>query len=149
VSGSTGLTGAADATLILTRREQDGGVVLYGRGRDLEEVEIGMEFDPVTCRWRDLGDPAKAFAPETRSAIIAAVEAGHQTPAAIREFAGLDHELVKKTLQRMARAGDLRKTARGHYEMASDPLSPQSPCPRSDDHRSSAGDKGTEGTGGY
>jgi RecA-family ATPase len=56
VSGSTGLTGAADSTLILTRREGDGGCILYGRGRDLEEFEIAMEFDKATCRWRDLGD---------------------------------------------------------------------------------------------
>ena len=35
VSGSTGLTGAADTTLILTKRTEDGGCVLYGRGRDL------------------------------------------------------------------------------------------------------------------
>ncbi|MCH8167159.1 MAG: AAA family ATPase [Proteobacteria bacterium] len=66
VSGSTGLTGAADTTLILTRRDSDSGVILYGRGRDLEEFETGLEFDAMACRWRDLGDPAEAFANDTR-----------------------------------------------------------------------------------
>jgi hypothetical protein len=129
VSGSTGLTGAADSTLILTKRESDSGVILYGRGRDLEEFERGLEFDPDTCRWRDLGDPVEAFASDTRQAILAAIRAGNYTPAKIRDYTDVDHELVKKTLQRMARSGDLRRTGRGEYEMVSDPLSPVSPCP--------------------
>ena len=129
VSGSTGLTGAADTTLILTRRESDGGCILYGRGRDLEEFEIGLEFDAPTCRWRDLGDPVEAFASDTRSAIFEAIRAGHNTPAKIRDFTNLDHELVKKTLQRMARSGDLKKESRGAYAAPIDPLSPVSPCP--------------------
>lgn len=37
VSGTTGLTGAVDTVLVLTR---DGnGTTLHGRGRDIEEVE--------------------------------------------------------------------------------------------------------------
>ena len=50
VSGSTGLTGAADTTLILTRRGV--GCILYGRGRDLEEFETGLEFDGEVLRMR-------------------------------------------------------------------------------------------------
>jgi hypothetical protein len=37
VSGTTGLTGAADTVLVLSRSSQ--GTVLYGRGRDIEEIE--------------------------------------------------------------------------------------------------------------
>ena len=129
VSGSTGLTGAADSTLILTRRESEGGVVLYGRGRDLEEFERGLEFDQETCRWRDLGDPVEAFASDTRQAIFAAIRAGNQTPTKIQGFTDVDYELVKKTLQRMARSGDLQKDGRGTYSIPLDPLSPVSPCP--------------------
>ncbi len=142
VSGSTGLTGAADTTLILTRRDSDSGVILYGRGRDLEEFERGLEFDAMTCRWRDLGDPVEAFTSDTRQAIFEAIRAGHNTPAKIRDFTDIDHELVKKTLQRMARSGDLKKERRGTYTVPLDPLSHVSPCPRSDPN----GDTGTEGT---
>ena len=128
VSGSTGLTGAADATLILTRRDVDGGVILYGRGRDLEEFERGLEFDAVTCRWRDLGDPVEAFAGDTRAAIFAAIRDDKQTPSDIAAHAELDHETVKKALQRMARSGDLNRRARGIYEIPQDPLSTPSPA---------------------
>ncbi len=129
VSGSTGLTGCADTTLILTRRDSDNGVILFGRGRDLEEFETGLEFDTFACRWRDLGDPVEAFASDTKAAIFTAIRAGHNTPAKIRDFADIDHELVKKTLQRMARSGDLKKESRGTYAVPIDPLSLVSPCP--------------------
>ncbi|MDH3668009.1 MAG: helicase RepA family protein [Paracoccaceae bacterium] len=141
VSGSTGLTGAADTTLVLNNRQADGGCILYGRGRDLEEFETGLDFDTEACRWNDVGDPIEAFASETRAAILDAVHAGCQTPAKVRDHTGLDHELVKKTMQRME-GSELKKTGRGIYAASHDPLSPVSPCPRSDAN----GDKGTEGT---
>jgi hypothetical protein len=37
VAGSTGITGAADTFRVLPRNSQ--GVTLYGRGRDVEEIE--------------------------------------------------------------------------------------------------------------
>ena len=51
VSGTTGLTGCADAVLVLNRDSQ--GTTLYGRGRDIEEIETAMAFDkdfvPLGC----------------------------------------------------------------------------------------------------
>src|SRR5215208_5437111 len=44
VSGTTGLTGAVDTVLVLYRTGQ--GTILYGRGRDIEEVEKAATFDP-------------------------------------------------------------------------------------------------------
>jgi len=124
VSGSTGLTGAADSTLILTRREADGGAVLLGRGRDLEDFERGLEFDKPTCRWRDVGDPVEAFASDTRQAIFTAIKAGKHTPGAIAEAADITDDNARQTLRRMVRAGDITKEARGLYYMKSDPLTP-------------------------
>ena len=50
VSGTLGFTGAADTVLVLNRDGQ--GVTLYGRGRDIEEIESAMRFEPDLCRWR-------------------------------------------------------------------------------------------------
>lgn len=126
VSGSTGLTGAADTTLILTRREGEGGCILYGRGRDVEEFETGLEFDPLHCRWRDVGDPVEAFASDTRAAIFAAIRQGHTAPGQIARETGLSDANVRQTLGRMVKAGDLRKDGRGLYSIPSDPLDPPS-----------------------
>ena len=128
VSGSTGLTGAADTTLILTRRDSDSGVILYGCGRDLEEFEVGLEFDPHTCRWRDLGDPVEAFASDTRTAIFEAVRAGKTAAKAIISETGINADNVYQTLRRMVRVGDLKNDGRGTYSRPLDPLSEVSEC---------------------
>ena len=121
VSGSTGLTGAADATLVLNKTSE--GTVLYGRGRDLAEFECAMSFDPGSCRWSDLGRPCDVFGSETRQAIRDALKAGKITPKDIAEHGGLDYDLCAKTLQRMADGDEVEKGGRGHYRLRPDPLS--------------------------
>src|SRR5205823_3388465 len=54
VSGTNGLTGAADTILVL--RRQAGNVTLHARGRDIEEKETACRFDKNTCRWTLLGE---------------------------------------------------------------------------------------------
>ena len=50
LSGTNGLAGAADGTLILMRnKRQDGTATLYATGRDIEDVEEELEF--TDCRW--------------------------------------------------------------------------------------------------
>ena len=49
LSGTNGLTGAADGTLILMRKRRDGTATLYATGRDIEDVEEELEF--ADCRW--------------------------------------------------------------------------------------------------
>ena len=43
VSSTTGFTGAADSILVLAKGSQ--GPTLYGRGRDIEEIETALRFD--------------------------------------------------------------------------------------------------------
>lgn len=51
VSGTTGLSGAADTILVLKQE------LMEGRGRDLEEdVAYDMVFDRESCRWQIVGD---------------------------------------------------------------------------------------------
>src|SRR5262249_52150943 len=51
ISGTLGLTGAVDSMLVL-KRDNYGGYVLHGKGRDLIEVEKAMEFDRNAGIWR-------------------------------------------------------------------------------------------------
>jgi RecA-family ATPase len=60
LSGSTGLPGTADSTFVLARDSQ--GVTLYGRGRDIEEVERALSFDKLTGQWLILGEAATCAA---------------------------------------------------------------------------------------
>lgn len=51
VSGSTGLTGAADTTLVLRRGRGDSSAVLHVTGRDVEESEYALTYDALTGTW--------------------------------------------------------------------------------------------------
>ncbi|GAA4831666.1 hypothetical protein GCM10023221_04360 [Luteimicrobium xylanilyticum] len=51
VSGSTGLTGAADTTLVLRRARGEHGASLHITGRDVEENEYALTFAPETGTW--------------------------------------------------------------------------------------------------
>src|SRR5208283_4584242 len=60
ISGSTGITGAADTIMILdkpSRSEPTG--TLFISGRDIEESKGAVRFDRETGLWRWLGDDAE------------------------------------------------------------------------------------------
>lgn len=114
-SGTNGLTGAADTTLVLSR--DTNGAVLAGRGRDVEELELALDFDPDTCRWESLGRPADVRRSDERAAILEAV-AGASGPLSPQEIAfvtGQSSGNIRRLLGKMVMAGELRKEGRGKY----------------------------------
>jgi RecA-family ATPase len=56
VSGTLGLTAAADTIIVIERQSQ--GTVFDIRGRDLEAHTLAVEFNKTSCRWTILGDAA-------------------------------------------------------------------------------------------
>ncbi len=56
VLGSTGLTASADMVLALYTEQGKKGATLKGRGRDLDDVDEALQFDPLTCAWQSLGE---------------------------------------------------------------------------------------------
>ncbi len=57
ISGSTGLTGAADQVLSLKRDRRSSGATLTVTARDLETFQITLTFDGERGAWRYEGDP--------------------------------------------------------------------------------------------
>jgi hypothetical protein len=116
VSGTLGLSGAADTVLILDRDGQ--GATLYGRGRDIEEIETAVQFGRETCRWQILGAAADVRRTDERSAIIEALrEAGEPMSATdIAAAIGVPGNNVRQLLFKMAKAGDVTKAKRGRYQ---------------------------------
>jgi hypothetical protein len=57
VSGTGGLSGAADGTVLLVP-DESGNLGLYGRGRDFPEFEIPVSFNPDCCVWEECETPA-------------------------------------------------------------------------------------------
>ena len=135
VSGTLGLSGAADTVLVLDR---DGnGATLYGRGRDIEEVETAVEFNRQTCRWRILGEAAEVHRSDERSQILKALqEAGDwMSPTDIADAAQMPTQNVRQLLVSMTKAGTVRKLKRGRY------IHPDhEPTPDHNDHEITNGD---------
>jgi AAA domain/Transcriptional regulator, AbiEi antitoxin len=118
VSGTLGLTGAADTILIMKR--QAGAVGLYVRGRDIEEVEKAVQFNKATCRWTILGEAAEVFRSVERNRVIAALEESGEALSVteIMAAAGIKSRgAADMLLSRMVRDGVLRKVSRGKYEL--------------------------------
>jgi hypothetical protein len=119
VSGSLGITGAADTILILKR--QSSGVTLYVRGRDIEESEKALQFDKVSCRWAVLGDAADVHRSDERKRILEVLtdSAEPLAPKGIQVATGMDRNAIDQLLFKMVRDGEVTKTARGRYSAPS------------------------------
>lgn len=107
VSGTTGLTGAADSILILRKEAAQADAVLYGRGRDLPVFEKALRFDGTRGLWAVLGD-ADEYRVTTLETRILKELAKIETPASPQEIAAMiggATASVKVVLYRMARVG--------------------------------------------
>ena len=127
VSGTLGLTGAADTILILRRHA--GSVLLHVRGRDVEESETPLQFNKETCRWTMLGaEAAKDAISSERRQIIDALTgfkpANEMDGMSVAEIMAAtertDRNAVDQILFKMARDGDIRRVKRGVYALPQD-----------------------------
>lgn len=115
VSGTTGLTGAADTVLVLARSSN--GTTLYGRGRDIEEIEAALKFDRSTGLWTVLGDVADVRRSSERNRILEVLQnaTGPLGPKDIAVISGLKPENVRQLLRKMVASGEIEKDTRGAY----------------------------------
>ncbi len=115
VSGTLGLSAAADTVLILDR--DSNGTSLYGRGRDIEEIEVAVEFDASTCRWTIKGPVGQIRLSDQRCAILRALEeaAAALTPTEIARALDESPANVKQLLFKMAKDNEVVKEGRGRY----------------------------------
>lgn len=60
VSGSMGLTGAADSVLVLQRERGSNQAKLFVTGRDIEESVLSFQWSSETCTWTCEGDYQKS-----------------------------------------------------------------------------------------
>ncbi|MFI9559020.1 AAA family ATPase [Nonomuraea endophytica] len=129
VSGTNGLAGAADATLVLKRARGGADGVLHVTGRDVEEAEYALSFQPAAGVWHLLDSPPEDLAlGETRAAITRYVrEHPGSTPKVIAEATSLVHNTVKRTCQRMAADGQLCADAGGRYRLPTTAAGTESP----------------------
>jgi len=117
VSGTNGIAGAADAVLVLERGRNQGSAVLHVTGRDVEETDYPLTFDPSCGAWALADGPAdEHLVGDTRAAILRYLRAHPgSTPAQIAGGLGINRDNAKKTCARMADDGQLNRDATGRY----------------------------------
>jgi hypothetical protein len=116
LSGSTGLTGTADTTLVLARDSQ--GTTLYGRGRDVEEIESALSFDKTTGEWTLLGAAADVRRSDERNIVLRVLREAPEpmSPKDIMIAAELENRnALDLLLFKMTKAGEIEKAGRGSY----------------------------------
>jgi replicative DNA helicase len=117
VSGTLGITGAADGIAVLKRKRNSGEGTLFLTGRDMEEQELAIEFDSTVGTWTILGDADERRLSDERTEIIDYML--HQGEAMkITEVAkqiGKPYETIKSLMFKMEKAGDLVKVGYGTY----------------------------------
>src|SRR5262249_32595626 len=118
VSGTLGLTGAADTIVVMKRHS--GMVKVFVRGRDIEEGEFAAEFNRTTCRWRIVGGADDVFRSKERQAILAALKSTTE-PMSIPDIMAAtertDRSATKALLHKMRTDGEV-VSAKGRYSLA-------------------------------
>lgn len=109
VSGSNGLAGAADSTLVLRKEIGRADGTLYIRGRDVPEADHALTFDPDACSWTLLGDAATHRMSEERAAIITVLSESSEpmSPKHIAEALGKKDGAIRYLLHKLAKSGDI------------------------------------------
>jgi hypothetical protein len=107
ISSSTGLTGIVDAMMVLSRARNEAQAKMSVTGRDIEEKDWAMRFDPVTALWTIDGD-AKLFE--------------SITPAEIAKTLNRDAASTRKLILGMKRSNLVKRLTDGKYRVVTEPL---------------------------
>jgi hypothetical protein len=118
ISGTTAITGSPDTLLKLNRGHGDSGAELAIIGRDLEDIELALDFDSETATWQLLGPADEYRTSSERHDIVAALrEAG--APMSAKEVAQAtdrNESTTRTLLRKMLDAGLVENPSWGKYQ---------------------------------
>ena len=117
VLGSTGLTGTADATILMQRGRQSREIVMHITGRDVEEQQLSVKFD-LTDRvpFNLMGTTEEVHMSDTRKDILEYLtENGATGPKELSQALGKNYNTTKNMLLAMLKEG-LISNENGKYK---------------------------------
>ncbi len=130
VSGSMGLTGAADATLILERPRGSRQGTLHITGRDVEEKAgedaMALEWDETTGSWTLQGSAREVGMSDERKQVLEVLElAGRPLgPKEISDMLNKNPATTRWLMRQMLDAGDVKSSGDGKYIPPNTPNTP-------------------------
>jgi hypothetical protein len=107
VSGSVGTTGAADAVLVLKRERGQHDATLFLAGRDVEERELALSWDPAHCLWSALGQADEYRLTRERGEVMDLLRAKGEplSPAEVAPLIGKTPGACKALMWRLQQGG--------------------------------------------
>lgn len=132
IMSSGGLSGAADGSLVLTRKRGNGSAILHVTGREVPECEYGLTFKDGV--WTFLGSAEIVKATNEQNEIVdLLIDAGSEgmTVADIADSLGKNEPVIRKLLRKLVIVGRVRKRdtkPAPHFAVCDGPDAP--PLPR-------------------
>jgi hypothetical protein len=116
VSGTLGLTGAADSVLVLKRERQQSEATLFLTGRDVEEQEIAITADVANQVWQSHGSAAQHRMSQQRKDVLELLgkHPGGLRPRDIADLLAKNQGAVRGLLWKMLDDGQVY-TREGRY----------------------------------
>lgn len=127
-SGSLGLTAPADTLWVLQRQRR--GIILSGRGRDMEPFGKALQFDSETLTWRILGNIEDIQKSPSQQKIYDVLKESTKPlqPKEISDLSGVGYEVVKHLLRNMLADCIIDQVNEGYYINNHSLCSPSSLC---------------------
>lgn len=117
VSGTTGLTGAADSIWVLRRDRGRMDATLFITGRDIEEQETALQFDGSLGLWHLLGDAEAYRMSRERQQIVEVLRQAEEPlrPKDIADSLGKREVNIRFLLSKLVQEGAVRRVGYGQY----------------------------------
>ncbi len=108
--GSIGKSATFDTILALYKQQGIVGGKLMVVSRDAENMEMAVEWDSVTCTWKELGDVKSYFQQSVLEAIATMNSLGQlATTTSIAEYVDADKGQVHRAIANLINAGKVQK----------------------------------------
>jgi len=121
VMGSTGITGTADTVAVLKRdRGQNHGSLLIA-GREVEEIELALQFEPETLSWKLLGPANENRMSQERQEVLEMLRRENRDVKLkqISEALGKKRPVLSKLLNGLIEDGLVEQPKYGFYQAIS------------------------------
>ena len=124
ITGSTGLTGVVDGTLILKRERSTNESSLFVTGRDIEqEQQFPLTFNSVTAQWTLNGDVESFTLSQERQDILDQLKTqpakGMSAPE-VADALNKNYHTIRSLLRKMEDAGVVRRVGHRYFAILQD-----------------------------
>jgi AAA domain len=122
ITGSIGMTGAVDGTLILKRERGQAEATLFVTGRDIErEQQLALSFDVTTALWSVIGNADEVGRTRARQEILDVLREQRldgMSPREIADTLGKNYHTTRSMLRKMEETGEVARLDGRYRELS-------------------------------